>query len=142
MPYTVKRKILNLQFADEELEGLEVRAHSVSMGKLLEVADQATAAREGGVGLAEVRDLLEMFAGALVSWNAQDEDEQAIPATREGLLDQEVDWTIGIMLAWFDAMVSLPGPLVQRSTSGARFPEVSIPMDVPSLNLENLPKPA
>lgn len=137
MPYTVKRKILNLQFADEELEGLEVRAHSVSFGKLLEVADQAQMMREKA-GLSEVRGLLEMFANALVSWNAQDEDGQPIPATMDGMLDQDVDWVLTVVLAWFDAMVSVPDPLERKSTSGKQYPEVSIPMDVPSLSQENL----
>lgn len=139
MGYTVRRKILNLAFEDPEFEGLEVRAHAVSMGKILDVADQAEAMR-GGAGLKDVRGLLTMFADNLLTWNAEDEDGMPIPVTGEGLLSQDPDWVIAVVLAWFDAMVSVPGPLDRRSTSGKPFPVASIPMETPSLSPESLQK--
>lgn len=136
--YRAKRKIYTLQFEDHE--GLEVRAHGVSMGKLFQVADQAEAAREGA-GFGETRELVDLFVASLVAWNLADEEGQDTPLTSEGLLSHETDLVLATVLAWFDAMVSISSPLGRRSTAGSTFPVASIPMEIPSPNLKRSPTP-
>ncbi len=139
--HTVKRKILNISFEkDSEHHGLEIRAGSVSFGRILAIADQAEALRAGNAidaargGLASAREFVDEFTGALISWNAVDEDGQDIPPTREGLLSQDIEWVLDILLTWFDSMVSVPSPLGESSTSGKPFPEESMPMEPLSPN--------
>lgn len=143
MGYKVKRKVFVLQFEDPDFAGLEVRANSTSTGKILDLIDQAEAMRKGAAstGLEKVTDLIDEFAKALLSWNLEDENDVPAPATREGLLSQDMDWLFTVILAWVDAMVSISPSLGKGSTSGTPFPEVSIPMEIPSPNLTNSPTP-
>jgi hypothetical protein len=122
-------KIYRLVF--EGREGLEVRAATCSFGQLLDVGDEIDRARAGS-GLAEVRDLVDLFASKLRSWNCLAEDKSEIPITSDGLLSLDVDVALDIVLAWVDVMTSMKmdRDLGKGSTSGARFPEESIPMTV------------
>ncbi len=135
--HVVKRKILNISFEEgSEHYGLEIRARSVSFGRLMQFADQAEQLREGAA-LSEMKGFINEFSEALDSWNAADEDGRDIPATREGLLSQDTSWVIDVLLAWFDSIVSVAGPLDSRSTSGGPSPEASIPMEPLSANHQN-----
>lgn len=134
--YRAQRKIYTLQFEDPELKDLEVRVKSVSMGKLLDVADQAQELKDGA-GLSVARELFTLFISRMVSWNLQHEPEDEAeeefadtPMTVEGLLLHDPDLVLDIVLSWFDAMVSISGPLEKSSTSGPQYPEASIPMGV------------
>jgi hypothetical protein len=143
--FPARRKIFRLQFEDPELKELEVRVKSVSMGKLLDVADQAQGLKDGG-GLGIARELFALFVTRVVSWNLQHEleyEEQSddefdgdshepqfedTPITVSGLLGHDPDLVLDIVLCWFDAMVSISAPLDKSSTSGPQYPEGSIPM--------------
>lgn len=122
-----KLKIFNLSFEDPDYEGLNVRARSRTLGEILEVADQAESARSGA-GISQVRELLELFVDSLESWNLTGQDDQDVPPTMEGLLGQEMDLALDIVLAWFDSMASVAGPLARGSTNGSKFQEASLPM--------------
>lgn len=126
--YKAQGKIYNLLFEDRP--GLEVRTASISLGKLLEVADQADRV-EAGAGLSEVMDLVALFVSKLRSWNVTDEKEQDIEPTREGFLSLDSDDALAMLLAWYQAMSGrIDQALGKGSTSGAPFPEESIPMAV------------
>lgn len=110
MGYRPQRKVYKLRFEDEEYDGLEVMAKSVSLGTLLEFKDLAAGAQkrnfeipEGAtpeqiVAAAEAAGidstsamsafllLVEKFAGVLVSWNVEEvadgpDGEEVITAT-------------------------------------------------------------
>jgi hypothetical protein len=134
MGYRVKRKILNLRFEDPDYAGFECRAHSTSVEKVLDLADQAEAARRGSI---EVAELIAAFGDALISWNLEDDEGRPVPATTEGVRRADLVWILPVILAWVDAMVNVSAGLGKDSTSGQRFPEVSIPMEIPSPNLTN-----
>lgn len=146
--YRAHRKIYTLQFEDPELKELEVRVKSVSMGKLLDVADQAQGLKDGA-GVSTARELFALFITRVVNWNLQHELESSIegvgildgdeqfadtPITVPGLLGHDPDLVLAVVLAWFDAMVSVSGPLAASSTSGEKFPEEYIPMGALSEN--------
>jgi hypothetical protein len=76
--------------------------------------------------------MLELLAGALVSWNAEDEDGQPIPADMGGIRSQDLDFNMKIINAWTDAIAGVKAPLPQTSADGQPSVEASIPMDVPS----------
>jgi len=123
-----------LRFADSELEGLEVSARSVSSGALLELMDHAqnidvTRKSFQPSDLKAVRFLLEGFAGALVSWNLEDEQGCAVPATIDSVKEQEFTFIMPIVTAWMDAVAGVSSDLGKDSGSGETFPVESIPME-------------
>jgi hypothetical protein len=138
------RKIFTLKFDDPQLEGLEVRAASITMEKMLEVADQADRA-EARAGLAEIKGLLTLFVQSLRSWNLQtevtDDHFEDAPQTLAGLLNNDPDLVLAIALSWWRAMTAVSPSLGKESNSGGTSPEASIPMEALSPNPENWTMP-
>ena len=69
------------------------------------------------------------FAGALVSWNLEDEDGEPIPADLAGVLSNDFDLNLELIGAWLDAASGAATPLGRPSTSGSPSLEASLPMD-------------
>lgn len=130
----VANKVYKLVFEDD-LEGLEVRARSVPLGKMLGLAkldglDFKTLDLEDQ--LATLKELFTVFAQALVSWNVEVETADGtrpLPATFEGLeeLDPPTAWAI--LSAWMTNVMGVSGPLERRSPSGGPSLEASLPME-------------
>lgn len=136
MGFKVKRKTYRLIFKDTELDGLEVLAHSLNTGQFLELETAKAERAEGGKAAeGATQRMLGLLAGALVSWNAEDEDGQPIPTTMEGIKSQDLDFNMKIIEAWTDAIGGVKAPLQQTSADGRPSVEASIPMDVPSESL-------
>ena len=130
-----KRKVLKLVFDDPEMEGLVVRAGSLSMGELMDLTKLAELRKAPGIeGVNAARGLIEKFSAALRMWNLRDEDGVPVPTTAEALLAEDPEFVIGVILAWMDANAGVSGPLARRSSGGEPFPEGSIPMASPSAN--------
>jgi hypothetical protein len=144
MGYVRKPRVFKITWEDgTELAGLEIRAHSVPMGQFLEFQGYAEELDKGDP--VATRALLEMFAGVLVSWNLEVETvvngqtiAQPVPATIDGLLSQDLEFVLAVVDKWMSAAAGVPDDLGKESTSGVQFPEGSIPMDIPSLDLEQL----
>jgi len=85
-----------------------------------------------------------IFARRLVEWNATKELEHPdgkieveLPPTLAGVNDLPGD-VFGVLLKeWMANTLEVrdTDPLAKRSQNGLRFPEASIPMELPSLNL-------
>ncbi|MEV0618539.1 hypothetical protein AB0I81_34790 [Nonomuraea sp. NPDC050404] len=133
MGYKRPAKVYKLVFAEDDMEGLEVKARSMSTGALLDMAplfDLKLSASPTAEEMESIAELLEKFAEVLVSWNLEDEDDQPVSATLEGLLDQDIDFVMRIILAWADAISGVPAPLPHPSPGGEPSLAASIPMDV------------
>lgn len=136
MGFTVKRRIYKLVFQGD-FAGMNVVVRGLNLGQLLKL----TAAREtreaGGEGVEEATDrMIDLLLGALVSWDAEDEDTGLpIPRTEEAIKLQDPDFYMTIIDVWHKAMNGVPAPLSQTSTGGVPSVEASIPMDVPSESL-------
>jgi hypothetical protein len=147
MGFKRKNKAYRLKFVDSDLDGLEVVMRSVSTGRILEIQEMATAAKsaiavaKGGTGddssvdPAMIRKMVEMVAGAMISWNLEDDDDVPVPITVEGLLDQEIDFLMQIIEAWTEAIAGVAAPLEPGSTSGVNALEASLPMETLSSSL-------
>lgn len=118
MGYEDPSEAFRLEFEDRD--GLEVLAGSISMGRVLELTEQADTLRAGNGNSLSARELFEEFAGALRSWNVTKGGEDVAPDLT-GLLSLSPRLAMTILLAWFDAMVGgdlEAGPLDRRSANG------------------------
>lgn len=147
-----------LTFEDPSFEGLEVRARGISTGHLFRILDLVEMLEEKNLSPAQIKQLdtlFRVFAGCpagctaahedqggnhyarkLKSWNLT-EDGEPVPATYEGLMSQDFEFTQTLVEAWLDGMVGTPGPLDESSTDGGQFQEESIPMEILSVALPN-----
>lgn len=154
MGYVRKKKVFNLSWGEgTELEGLHVRVRSIPLGQFMELAALAELKNMKTQGFTpdmkeKVDGLFEVFADALVSWDLEDEPAiegdppVPVPATLGGVMAQDFDFILEIILAWMDAVGSVGDPLAPRSTGGGQFPEGSIPMESLSPNPLGLPTPS
>jgi hypothetical protein len=122
-----KRKAKNyvLAFEDPEMDGLEVRVKSMSVGKVREFLAKSRS-NEVDVGAT-----FDDFADGLLSWNLLDDDDQPVPPTRVGIDAQDVDFIMAIVTAWMETITGVPDadPLDGRSNSGEPSLVASLPME-------------
>lgn len=158
--YRRQRKIYTITWPeDHELADLEIRARSVPLGHFLELMDAADAMDgvetgdvssmdelpTGVVGAA--RKLVDGFAGALISWNLdqpvldengeETDDDEPVPATREGILGQDFGFALEVIQAWMGAIGDVAGPLGQTSNGGKPSEAPPLPMEPLSPNPGN-----
>lgn len=141
MGFKPKNKLYNLKFLDPDYEGLEVLMRPIPTGKLLEIQSlhaATQAAAKAGTTVAEdegIREVVKALAESMVSWNLEDEFDQPVPATFDGLLSQDYETVMAVLNAWTEAVAGVAAPLEQGSTSGVNALEASIPMETLSMNL-------
>lgn len=122
--YKKERKGYKLKF--EDYEGLEVTVGSLSIDKLLSLTELASNLDSDDAGIEQSRELIKVFADALVSWNLGTEDGKAVPATYEGVLTQEFDFILEIIMAWMNQMASV-SPNLEKNLNTMQSLE-SLPM--------------
>ncbi len=121
MGYVPKRTLYKLDFSQTEHAGLEVVTRSASMGMLLRILELADEAEQAGPkeSLARLDELFSAFEGVLVSWNVEDEDGQAVPAAKAGLLSQDSGFVLTVIQMWGREMTQAPPTSPIASGSGA-----------------------
>lgn len=134
MGYRVEPKIYRLRFEAESYDGLVVRARSVPMSVFLRLTKLKESLDTTGNNVSDsiesFNEMMDSFSKAIVSWNVEDESGDPVPCTPENVMSQDADFVLDIMLAWMDAIASVPAPLVERSSNGATSVEELIPMEV------------
>lgn len=130
MGFVHQRKTYRLIF-EGTLDGLEVVAKTASAAaykRIAELANREWANPLSNEDLAEFEALCEAFAGVLVEWNLEEEHEakgkpvrKAVPPTLKGLMDQDLELVMTIVMAWMDAVAG-------RAAVSADL-EASLPMD-------------
>jgi len=130
MGFKRERKHYRLKFEDPALDGLEVTATSIKLRDFLTISLAAAKVADSPADAADEATLMyRQLAGALVSWNLLDDDDKPVPATYEGLQDQELDLVLEIVHAWMEAIATVDPTLRGTSSSGATFPEGSLRME-------------
>lgn len=131
--YTRPRRSYKLTFDEdqEDMAGLVVRVRGLKLGRFLEIARFATMERSDQ--MSHVEEVFETLAENLIDWNLKETDEEtgiehAVPPSKEGLYDQDADFGLAIFTAWVNAMSTVGGPLVGRSTAGSPSPAASLTM--------------
>lgn len=110
-------KVYRLEFVQDELHGLEVRAKSLPLGKFLELSGMTLTGTPEELK-ERIQYVFGFFASKLVSWNVETEDGVAIPATLEGLYTQDIDFVFAIIESWMNAIAAVSAPKEMRSNTG------------------------
>lgn len=137
--YKRESKVYKLVFADPDYDGLIVRVRSIKIGALRELLGLAATLADGQVSLADaskVDRLFEVFADALISWNLEDDHDQPVPATLEGVSTQDADFISDIVKEWMKVF-QVTGPLGNGSSDGGRSLEESLAMASQSPNRQS-----
>lgn len=135
--YQPKRKLYQLRFEDHP--GFEVTMGGLSIEGFMSLARQAAgmqgldlSAMKGAdleQALESVDGLFTRFAKSLKAWNLDDDDDQPVPETADGVRSQDLDFILEITMAWMDAIASVDIPLPQPANGSGTFPEGSLPME-------------
>lgn len=117
-----KRKLYHLTWPeDHQLHGLEVTTKGLTVERLFTMTGLAQGLGGGGEPgeqAATATKLFAEFAKCLVSWNLEEDGGEAVPATAEGVADQDMGFMIGLIVAWMDAIAGVDTPLPAASPSG------------------------
>ena len=107
---------LKLDFSDTPYAGLEVTMGAVSLGQMLELEEAA-----GGT-----REMITRFADCVESWNVTNKGEP-VPADLAGVLSQDPNFILAIVLGWQRNVATAPPPLPDASDSGGTSAEEPMP---------------
>jgi hypothetical protein len=133
MGYRRPVKAYRLKFEQEDMAGLEVTARSLPLGEFLKVTELASLDKDDPAAAKSAGELFRLFASSLLEWNLEDGFGDPVPATYAGVLAQDLDFMMAIILAWVGAMSDVDGGLGKGSSSGGTSGlEQSIPMETRS----------
>ena len=139
MGFKRAKRRYRLQFDDPELEGFEVVMGSLSIGEFMDLTGSFTKVQGGdaAAGADSVSSLLTRFSKSIISWNLEDDQGKAVPATLTGVKGQEMDFIMTVVMAWMDAMSGVDPTSRATANGGGTLPEVSLPMERLSVSLPN-----
>lgn len=139
MGFRPQRTHYRLKFEDPAYAGLEVVTGSASMRSFTQIAKVAALdpTKIDADSMSQVDVAFRAFGAVLISWNLESESGQPVPATVEGLYDQELPFVLTLFKSWAEAIASVPGPLPQTSSAGNRALEESMSMEPLSVSLPN-----
>jgi hypothetical protein len=133
MGFVPQKRAYRLRFEADDMAGLEVRATSLSVGAMLDMARLSDSAHSNPD---DADRMFAEFARALVSWNVEEDTadadgvgRQPVPATYEGLRSLSLDFALQVINAWMQAVAGVADPLAGTSASGPPSVEASIPME-------------
>jgi hypothetical protein len=122
------RTVLDIDLSGTAYAEYRVRAVSVSLGALLALGDQPDRLR-AGAGLEAVRELVDMFAGQIDSWNLTDDDDATLVPSAQVVLDLDFRFASILIRLWLDGMTSVDDELGKGSRSGEQSAPPSFPME-------------
>jgi hypothetical protein len=140
MGHRRKRTEYNLSFLDPELsnpdngDALQVRIRSLSIDRFLHLVDLVN---EDASNTAASRELVEVVAEHLVSWNLEDEAGTPVAITPDGIASEDRALLTQIVIGWLRAMTAVPAPLEPGSNGTGTLEGASLPMEVSSAPLPN-----
>jgi hypothetical protein len=126
MAYKRGSKVYELDFEGTDLDGLHVKAKSMSLGAF---ADLMAIFDEGGLTRENLDAIFDGFSNVLLEWDVEDEEGNPVPATRDGLYSLDLPEAQAIIEAWRDAVTGVSRPLEQPSDDGSPSLAASIPME-------------
>lgn len=128
MGYQVPRVVIDIDLAGTPYAGAQVKASSMSFGRLLALGDQPDRLR-AGAGLSQVKELVELFVARVSSWNLEDDLGAPVPVTLEHFLDLDFPFATQLILSWLKGMTDIDVELGKGSTSGQPSAPPNFPME-------------
>lgn len=142
MGFKPTRTHYKLVFEDPDMSGLEVVATAMNMKMFIDAAAMTTkTAAELATDVDGIDRLFSAFAECLVSWNLEDDNDNPVPPTKDGLYSQNFEFIMEVITAWGKAVASVSAPLPNASSSGSQSLEESLTMEPLSPNQPSLPAP-
>lgn len=153
--FVAPRKVFRLTFEGTDLKGLVVRARGLSIGRTLEMVGLASMVEVGTEELdpeqmKAISELFDGFAEALIEWNLRAPvldshgeptgDSIPVPPTSAGMMGEDLDTVMPVVMKWIEAVVGVAAPLASASNSGATLPGGSMPMETKSPSPQNSPE--
>jgi hypothetical protein len=137
-----RRKVYKLKWPEgHELHELHVTIKGLSMKQALRAGRIASSLGSGADDEAREKAIDELnatFARKLISWDLQEDDGSPVPATLEGVEDQDMGLMIRVITDWVDAVSSVDTPLPSGSANGqSAAPEASLPTESLSPSLQS-----
>lgn len=126
-----KGKIYHLDFEGTDYDGLEISLKGLSTGQMLGMMSLM----EDSENPAAAAQVVETVVSAVVSWNIDGDDDQALPVNRGNVLAQDLDMILAVAKAWINGIAGTAGDLGKDSTSGPSFPVVNLPTEALSPSL-------
>lgn len=122
-------KTYTLAFGEgDDLNGLEVTVRSLPLGRFLKITKAAGLAASTATeeSMAALEELFAGFAGALVSWNLTDADDNDVPTTVDGLNELSTELVMRLIQEWMTAIAGVTPELGKGSDSGVTYPAVPL----------------
>ncbi len=117
-----RNKTYLLAWEEGEFEGLEVLVKSIPTGRYLALLEEL---RGESAHEAAVLGLVDF----IIEWNLEDENDQPVPCTREGIMTADLELVTAVMIAWQNTIGGANIPKEQISPSGLQSVEASLPME-------------
>lgn len=125
MGYRKQEKHYKLVFEDDEYEGLEVTAKSLSVGDFMRMTNLA--GKNNNPDPQDIEAMFSTLAKSLVSWNLEDEQGNPVPADINGVKSQDFDFIMTVIGAWMEGIASVDPKAKKRSAPGSEL--ASLPME-------------
>lgn len=140
-----KKPTITIKFGpDHDLHGFEVTVKPASIDLYLNML-QFTEMTEGASGqrvVAGATNLCELLGAQLLAWNLEDDDGDPILCNVESLREQDTEFVMQLVAAWFDAVRGVPAPLDSDSPSGDQSQALSDLTELSSLSQPNSDEPS
>jgi len=120
-----------------DLEGLDVVVRGISTAQLLRIQKLGTGFTAAKLDSGAFEEMVGVLSASIVEWNLEDDDDQPVPTTVEGLMSQDPNVIMSIITAWTSAVGGISAPLGGGSTSGQPSLEASLPMETLSPSLSS-----
>lgn len=123
------------------MEGLIIEVKPSSVGVLLDTTDLASLGKSfRGMSLTsltdsdlekigKLRQLFDNFADSLVSWNLGSDPASPVPANRQGVYSQDIDFVLEIISAWAEAVGGVSNDLKAESNDTQPSQVAYLPME-------------
>jgi hypothetical protein len=125
--YKREPKRYDLTFEDGDLDGFECSMRGVSLERFVEITVlSSTLETPEGRTPENIERQFTILGELLVSWNLDDEHNQPVPCTYDGLKKQDFSFVMAILKGWMTAVASVPKASDDDLSSGATSPERSL----------------
>jgi hypothetical protein len=126
MGFEFKPRVFRLEFTDPALDGLTVRAQSLTLAEFMDMTGLDDRAVIGGVtlpaGMPVRPSLAEAVAGRIIEWNLERHGEPVKPSA-EALRGQDMHFVRAVVKAYLEAVSGVSAGLGKESGSGGTSPE-------------------